>query len=125
VRTAWRLGAFLLVTSVGCADPITPVAIIVLTNTWQELGNPQHTFQFLDDTDGVAASTGTFTGTERLNDGATEYAIEGYWRNSRVTMTIARNPAVTYTARIVEDNPDRLDFSGSSGQITVVRNVGN
>ena len=125
MKTLLRLGAFLVVLTAGCGDPVTPLAIIVLTNTWQELGNAEHTFGILDDTDGTAASAGTFTGTETLPDGVTTYAIEGYWRSSTVTMTVNRSPAVTYRARIPEDDADRLDFTSSAGSLILVRNVDN
>ena len=104
----------------GCTDPVTPLAVIILTNTWAEEGNPDHTVFFQDDTGGVARSAGTFTGTETMPDG-TEYDVAGSWDESRVTMTTERVHGVTWRAEIPEDNANRLEFSSSAGYLVLVR----
>ena len=123
MRTALLAGAFGMLVAAGCDDSTgSPLPIIILTNTWQEEGNAEHTVFFLDDTDGTPQSSGTFTGTETLPD-FTEYDISGSWGKGRITMTTARLPTITWRADISEDNPDRLVFSSSYGTLVLVRNV--
>ena len=119
-RTRWAWVLLLPLLLGGCTDPVTPLAVIILTNTWQEEGNPDHTIFFDDDTGGVAQSSGTFIGTETMPDG-TEFDVAGGWDNSRVTMTTDRVPGVTWRARIREDNANRLEFSSDHGYLTLVR----
>jgi hypothetical protein len=116
-------GAFGVLLAAGCSDSTgSPLPVVILTNTWQEEGNAEHTFSITDDTDGVAQSSGTFTGTETLPN-FTDYDLSGSWRNGRVTLTLERTPAVTWRADIEEDNTDRLVFTSSAGTLVIVRNV--
>lgn len=104
----------------GCgAEALAPGAIIILTNTWNEEGNENHRFNIQDDTGFEARESGTFTGTETLPDN-TQYELSGSWSNSRVTMTIQRNPVQTWRANITEDNANRLVFTRSGGGTLVL-----
>ncbi|HSJ16341.1 MAG TPA: hypothetical protein VK939_18180 [Longimicrobiales bacterium] len=114
------LGAALL--APGCSDVTEALPIITLTNTWREEGNEEHTFSILDDSDGVASNAGTFTGTETLPDGITEYEFDGNWSDGRVRMTVHRAQDITYTADINRHNTDRLVFSSSAGGLVLIRN---
>jgi hypothetical protein len=107
----------------GCDDSTgSPLPVVILTNTWQEEGNANHTFSIQDDTDGTPRSDGTFTGTETLPN-FTEYDLSGSWSNGRVSMVLERVPNVTLRADIEEDNTDRLEFGSSAGSLVLVRNV--
>ena len=81
----WRLAvlAVAALSTSACGAEAIVAPIIILTNTWAEEGNPGHTFQFVDDTGGTSASEGTFTGTERLPDGVTEYDYDNVATCSR------------------------------------------
>jgi hypothetical protein len=117
---ALLVGLTLLVPACGAETAALP--LIILTNTWREEGNEDHTFQFNDDTDGVPRNAGTFTGVERLDDGVTEYAFDGSWNDGHITFTVDRPTDVTYSASFSTDNPDRLVFSSSAGNLVLIRN---
>lgn len=108
------------IATAGCGAEAVIAPIIILTNTWAEEGNPEHTVFFSDDTEGEPRSHGTFTGNETLPDG-TEFDLEGSWSRGRVEFTVHRAQDVTYEAEIPEDNANRLEFSSSVGSLVLVR----
>lgn len=123
MRTGMLVGACGVLLVVACSDSTgSPLPVVILTNTWQEEGNAQHTFSITDDTDGTAQSSGEFTGTETLPN-FTDYDLSGFWRNGRVTLTLERTPNITWRADIEEDNTDRLVFTSTAGTLVLVRNV--
>ena len=121
VRRAALTLALLAVTACGAEALVAP--IIILTNRWTEEGNSEHAFQFNDDSGGTAVSEGTFTGTEFMPDGITEYDFAGYWRSGRVEFTVDRGAQdVTYRGTIPADNSDRIEYVASTGaRLVLVR----
>ena len=120
VRFAALALATLALPACGAEAVVGP--IIILTNRWTEVGRPEHAFQFNDDTDGTAVSEGTFTGTEFLPDGRTEYEFDGFWRGGRVEFTVKRGAQnVTYRGTITEDNVDRIEYTSSAGRLVLER----
>lgn len=106
--------------SAACGAEAIIAPIIILTNTWAEEGNPEHTFSFSDDTNGESQAEGTFTGTETLPD-LTEFDFEGDWSHGRVEFTVHRAEDVTYTGTIPEDDANRIEYHSSAGNLVLVR----
>jgi hypothetical protein len=107
----------------ACAAGAVAGPLILLTNTWAEVGAEDHRFAITDDADGVASDRGTFTGTEFAdqNDNVGT-PIDGDWSNGRVRMTIYSNPAATWHATFHGENPDTLVFTRSvSGTVHTLR----
>jgi hypothetical protein len=92
----------------SCAGAAAAGPLILLTNSWREVGNEAHIFDITDDRNGHAAERGTFTGTEE--DGLADFDLEGDWNGGQVRMTVYRNPVVTWHATVRRDLPDTLVF---------------
>ena len=120
LRRSLRAGLLaLLVFACDSEDPLGPLAI--LTNTWRNAANENHTFNMQDDTGFQPKRSGTFTGTETTPAGA-EFDLEGYWReNGTIQFTVHRATDVTYSGTLTS-NPDRIDFTSSAGPLTLIRN---
>lgn len=97
--------------------------LIVLSNTWRNSTNPDHTFSFIDDTGGHASRSGTFEGNEHTpqpNDLPNRFT--GFWReDGRIEFTVERPTGnVTYTGRLTNDL-NRMDLTSSAGSLTLLR----
>jgi phage-related tail fiber protein len=117
---ARRISALVLVLSVaGCGGSEEAVSpIITITDNWTDTANANHTFQFTATTDDTER-TGAFDGEERI--GGDTYDLSGTWAAGYVVFVVQRATAVRYTARVTDDNPTRLEFESSAGDLTLTR----
>jgi hypothetical protein len=112
----------LLAAATACGAEAVLGPLIILTNTWHELNNDDHTFSITDNTNGVASREGTFTGNETDPVTFDEYPFTGFWtREGDVEFTVQRpGGAVRYTGQLTS-NLNRMDLSSSAGHLVLVR----
>ncbi len=106
----------------ACADPATLAAtFILITNTWDDVANPGHTFSFVSQNDGQ--TSGQFTGTEFVNaQDFTGFPLTGSWAQGQISFTVQRSSgAVTYRGVMPVDGLNELTFNSSAGQLRLRR----
>jgi hypothetical protein len=116
-----QAGVLALVVAAACggADVLGP--LVILTNSWEDAADPQHIFNFTDDTGFTPQRSGTFTGTETVS-GGTQFNLSGSWsENGKIQFTVQRATAVTYRGTLNPSNTDRIDFTSSAGALTILR----
>ena len=97
--------------------------LIVLSNTWRDASNAEHTFSFIDDTNQVPSRSGTFTGNETTpGPNSVQYQFAGQWReNGDVEFTVQRpGGPVTYRGTLTS-NLNRMDLTSSAGPLVLLR----
>ncbi len=117
--------AFLFVLTVtlsSCGAEAVLGPLIVLSNTWRDSTNSDHTFSLIDDTDGTPSRSGSFTGNENVPGNPQQNTLTGLWReNGQVEFTVQRpTGAVTYSGQLTS-NLNRMDLSSSAGHLTLLR----
>jgi hypothetical protein len=119
--------AFLLVLTVtlsSCGAEAVVGPLIVLTNTWRNETNQNHTFSINDDTQGTPRRSGHFTGNENVPGAAQPNPFSGFWNtDGHVEFTVQRaGGAVRYTGRLT-DNLNRMELTSSAGNLVLIRPV--
>lgn len=98
-------------------------AILLITNTWAEVGEPTHEFDLdADPPSSLATDHGAFVGVETLN--GADFNLTGTWSNGQIQFVVERpnSQLATYAATFVGD-PDTLRFnSPSEGHLVIFRN---
>ncbi len=107
-----------MVAGCGGDDGGTTAPIVTITNSWADVSDAAHTFDLLSNDDGQ--TQGTFTGTETLPDQST-FDLAGSWADGEVRFTVQRSSPVTYLATVTSENPLRLTFHSSAGDLTIER----
>ncbi|MCI0436778.1 MAG: hypothetical protein L0271_24535 [Gemmatimonadetes bacterium] len=106
----------------ACGDPATLAAtFIFITNTWEDVNDPGHTFGLNSQDDGETA--GQFTGTEfvSVNDNV-GFPMTGSWAEGRISFTVQRaTGAVTYSGVMPTDGLNELTFTSPAGQLRIRR----
>jgi hypothetical protein len=95
----------------ACSDQAGGGPLVLITNSWREVGNEGRRFN-LNATTAEPADKGEFAGTEVDEE---DYDIEGVWSHGRITMTVYRNPVITWRARVTQDEPTTLVFTRTVG----------
>ena len=100
--------------NLSCADPVsTAIFIATISNTWNEINVPDHTFSLASADDGKEA--GTFTGEETIPGIQQVQPIKGEWSDNDISMTLIRNGhEVTYQGKLTHDKQDTIRFSSPS-----------
>ena len=108
----------------SCASPaVIQGAIVLISNTWENTADPQHSFSLASGDDGERE--GSFTGTEfhETNNALNGNELVGSWANSTISFTVERSSGnTTYTGTLTEDGLDQITFTTASGtQLTLRR----
>ena len=108
-------------TTMSCSDPVsTAIFIATISNTWNEINVPEHTFSLDSPDDGKTA--GTFTGEETIPGVQGASPITGEWSDNDISMTLVRNGhQVTYHGKLTHDRQDTIRFTSPS-QLVICRN---
>ena len=105
------------------ADPVSVVSILLITNTWAEVGDPTHEFDLdADPPSSVATDHGAFVGVETEN--GQNFNLTGNWANGQIQFTVERpgNHLATYSGAFPND-PDTLWLNSAvEGQLVIFRN---
>lgn len=122
MRTAIRRILFTLVAvaaTTNC-DPATAVALpaIIITNTWDVVGQDGRSFSFASAEDGEVH--GTFTGSENLPDGS-EVPLTGAWASGEVRFTVQGAPHSTTYQGTFTDLTNRFTVASPGETITLQR----
>lgn len=110
------------VATTGCGAEAVLGPLIVLSNTWRDSNNAEHTFSFIDNTTAPSRS-GTFTGNETTpGPNSVQFQLTGLWReNGSVEFTVQRpTGAVTYRGQLTS-NLNRIEFTSSAGNLVLLR----
>lgn len=107
ITTMWSLNW-------SCADPVsTAIYIATISNTWNEINVPEHTFSLASEDDGK--TSGTFTGEETIPGVQDVLPIKGEWKDNDIMMTLIRNGhEITYRGKLTHDKQDTIRFSSPS-----------
>lgn len=101
----------------SCASPaIIQGALVLISNTWENTADAQHSFSLASGNDGERE--GTFTGTEQHETiaGLNGNELTGSWAESTITFTVQRPTGnTTYTGQLTADGVDEITFTTSSG----------
>lgn len=90
--------------SVCCnaTDPAEETYIPLITNTFTDIANNNHTFGF--STTQVGVSKGSFTGFENLVDSALSFPLNGTFSNRNISFIVTRRGRdTTYAGRFTAD----------------------
>jgi len=117
------LGAmFTAAAGLQACDPATLAAtFIFITNTWEDVAEPGHTFSLTSQDDGE--TSGQFTGTEFVNvQDQNGFPLTGSWGEGRISFTVQRaTGSVQYSGVMPTDGLDQLTFTSSAGRLTIRR----
>jgi hypothetical protein len=106
-----------------CASPaIIQGAIVLISNTWENVADTQHSFSLASADDGERE--GTFTGTEfhETNGALDGNDLTGDWSNSTIRFTVARPTGnVTYTGTLTADGLNQITFTTAAGVHLTIR----
>ncbi|MGH7500832.1 MAG: hypothetical protein ACREL7_03660 [Longimicrobiales bacterium] len=107
----------------SCASPaVIQGALVLISNTWENVADTQHSFSLASGDDGERE--GTFTGTEQhdTNPALDGNDLTGSWANSEITFTVVRQTgSVTYTGELTEDGLDQITFTTNTGAHLTLR----
>ena len=107
----------------SCASPaVIQGAIVLISNTWENTADPQHSFSLASGDDGERE--GSFTGTEfhETNNALDGNELVGSWANSTISFTVERPTGnTTYTGTLTEDGLDQIAFTTASGTHLTLR----
>jgi hypothetical protein len=91
-------------------DTVSPqeeAYIPLITNSWTEVADPNHTFSFQAQRESV--QTGTFTGSETTPANVTYDTLSGTFSNRNISFTVTRlGIPTTYSGRFTSDT--LIDF---------------
>ncbi|MEX2572499.1 MAG: hypothetical protein WD737_14460 [Gemmatimonadota bacterium] len=113
----------LLLLSAGCEGSPTGGGgglPIVISATWTDAHDPDHTVTFRSPDDG--RTSGVVTGTEDHDDCADPCPLGGFWADGRIEITILRDSGrPKFVANYTWENPTELTFTqvGGGGSFTL------
>jgi hypothetical protein len=107
----------------GCSDDVTTPTddfLPLISNTWENTANEDHTFSLASGDDGQPS--GTFTGTE-THPSLGESDIQGTFQNSVVSQFLIRRSTgdVTYTGKFLA--PDTLRLTRDHETLLIARRI--
>lgn len=87
---------------------------IVISATWQDVQDPEHTITFRSPDD--ERTSGVVAGTEEHDDCVTRCPVGGSWRNGRLEIAIDRAGTThRFSAQFHQPNPTELSFTSTTG----------